>query len=422
MLEYDINAYKKSKNEPLLDGSDEDLFNDIDKAVHTAHDARLERRVKKAKKVKSDDEKITCFDLYSALPILKENHPYFYKFKDAPAQSLQVTLKTLYLAKKSFYRRVKEKKEGASVRGGFPKFKPYHKYRSIVYPQMGFYINDVLCKKVNGAGLKIDYHKQILSLSKIGNFRMHMHRPIMGVVKTCQIKKSHANKLYITFSCELPTKCIVEKPKPKVVAVSLSYNNKVCTWDGVKEKTYEREYLTGKFEQGINKRNKIFQRKLKINKERSLKKEEDVDGCRFSSNRQEKARVKLAKTYEKLETSRREYNHILSANIVRNYDVIVIRKQDIIGEISKISNSVKKSKKNNLKNAEALRKEECLIKKITDCAHSQLIEFIKYKSEHSGKVFYEIDSNEIPISIDYKSLIVEAKSLYDAYISVEQGT
>jgi len=92
--------------------------------------------------------------------------------------------------------------------------KSINRYNSITYPQSGF--------KLNGSRLM---------LSKIsGGIRTFVHRPIVGRIKTCSIKRDKTNAWYVIFATERenPTKL---KPKT-TIGVDLGITHAVVTSDG----------------------------------------------------------------------------------------------------------------------------------------------------------------------------------------------
>ena len=73
---------------------------------------------------------------------------------------------------------------------GYPRFQGRNRYNSFTYPQKGFELK-------NGK----------LYLSKIGSFKIILHREIEGKIKTCTIKRD-VDQWYVSFSCE------IEEPVP----------------------------------------------------------------------------------------------------------------------------------------------------------------------------------------------------------------
>ncbi|ARM75489.1 RNA-guided endonuclease InsQ/TnpB family protein [Acidianus manzaensis] len=151
----------------------------------------------------------------------------------------------------------------------------------------------------NQSGFKLQGDK--LYLSKIGEIKVLLHRPIRGEIKGVIIKRSKTDKWYAIFQVE-QEKQPLEKTG-KVVGVDLGVEKFVTTSDGV---VIENSKLLDKREERI----KLLQRRLSRRK-------------RGSRNR-EKARLKLAKAYERLENTLADYIHKVTTWLVRNYDVIVV--------------------------------------------------------------------------------------------------
>ena len=85
------------------------------------------------------------------------------------------------LAFKAFFRRVK-----SGETPGYPRFKGRGRYDSITYPQSGF---------------GVDSGK--LHLSKIGDIKIKLHRPIEGKIKTCTIRRMPTGKWFACFSVDM---------------------------------------------------------------------------------------------------------------------------------------------------------------------------------------------------------------------------
>ena len=95
------------------------------------------------------------------------------------SQVLQDVLHRVDRTFKGFFRRVKR-----GETPGYPRFKPRSRYESFTYPQSGFSLK----------GGK-------LHLSKIGDVKIKLHRPIEGQVKQLTIKRE-AGRWYACFSVE----------------------------------------------------------------------------------------------------------------------------------------------------------------------------------------------------------------------------
>src|SRR5215469_15137516 len=109
------------------------------------------------------------FAMQSAhLPAIKEVRP---EYCEINAQVLQDVLHRLDKAFAAFFRRVK-----AGERPGYPRFQGKDRYNSFTYPQVGAHGGAV----VDGG---------MLSLSKIGQIRLRLHRLLQGTPKTVTISR-----------------------------------------------------------------------------------------------------------------------------------------------------------------------------------------------------------------------------------------
>ena len=116
-------------------------------------------------------------------------------YQDIHSQVLQDALRRLDKAFAAFFRRIRN-----GETPGYPRFQGEGRYDSFTYPQSGFAVADT-----RGPGQN---RYAVLILSKIGNLKVRLHRPLVGQVKTCTIKRD-VNHWYVTFSCE-----VEEEPLP----------------------------------------------------------------------------------------------------------------------------------------------------------------------------------------------------------------
>src|SRR6266568_2134355 len=98
------------------------------------------------------------------LPAIKQLRE---EYQDIHSQVQQEVLKRLDKAFEAFFRRVMN-----GEKPGFPRFKSGDRYDSFTYPQGGY--------ELKGSRL---------SLSKIGQIKIKLHREIKGKIKTCTIKR-----------------------------------------------------------------------------------------------------------------------------------------------------------------------------------------------------------------------------------------
>src|SRR5659263_546216 len=101
--------------------------------------------------------------------------------KEVFSQVLQNVLKRVERSFKNFFNGF-----------GYPRFQGRDRYNSFTFPQSGFKIEDGK-----------------LNLSKIGNIKIVLQRPIEGKIKTCTIKKD-IDQWYVSFACEIDNSIPVE--------------------------------------------------------------------------------------------------------------------------------------------------------------------------------------------------------------------
>src|SRR6266700_729642 len=90
------------------------------------------------------------------------------EYQEIGSHVLQNALKRVDLAFQAFFRRIK-----AGETPGYPRFQGRNRYDSFCYP--------------DHAGWKLD--NKTLHLTKIGDLKVKLHRPVEGKMKTCTIKR-----------------------------------------------------------------------------------------------------------------------------------------------------------------------------------------------------------------------------------------
>ena len=107
---------------------------------------------------------------------------------------------------------------------GYPRFQGRDRYNSFTYPQSGFELEDGK-----------------ISLSKIGNIKIILHREIEGKFKTCTIKKD-IDQWYVSFSCEIEEPIIPVEIKTETgIDVGLSSLITLSNGEQIETPEYLRE-------------------------------------------------------------------------------------------------------------------------------------------------------------------------------------
>jgi putative transposase len=261
------------------------------------------------------------YELQVTLPKLKHEHP---ELKQAHSKVLQMVLHQLYSNLRAL---AVLKKKGRKV--GRLRFKGQGWYKALNYNQSGF---------------KLEGKK--LALSKIGEIPIKLHREIKGKIKGVIVKRERSGKWYATFQVE-------NEPKPlprtgRAVGIDVGIKHFLTDTDG-------RQIQNPKFYERSLERIRIMHRQLS-RKEKG-------------SNNRERARVRLARGYEKLVDQRDDFLHKLSRFYANSYDTIAAEKLNIAG----------------------MARNRNLAQKILDASWGKFLRMLSYKAERAGRQFVEVD-------------------------------
>jgi putative transposase len=188
----------------------------------------------------------------------------------------------------STWRFVKMKKAGEDC--GFPRFKSFERMKSLCYPQMGF--------RLIGNRLKV---------TPFGEVKLKLHRPIKGKNKTLVLKRESSGKWFAVFTSE--EESVVSCPNQGAkVGIDLGLSKLAVVSDG---SVIANPCHIKKHERKIALLGRRFSKKNK------------------GSHNGVKAKVKLARAYEKLANSRLDFLHKTSLGLVRRYSVISLENLNI---------------------------------------------------------------------------------------------
>jgi putative transposase len=147
----------------------------------------------------------TQFSLQNLLPAIKAETP---ELGMVFSQVLQNVARRVRSGFEGYWARRR-----AGLRAHLPRFRGVDGYGSLTYPQFGLLVED-----------------GCLRLSKIGELKLRLHRPVEGRVKTLTVTRSRAGKWFAVFSSEVEVKPILNRLP--AVGVDLGLNNLVALSDG----------------------------------------------------------------------------------------------------------------------------------------------------------------------------------------------
>jgi putative transposase len=256
-------------------------------------------------------------DIINLLPRLKKEHEWLV---EPPSQVLQQVALDLSSAFLNFF----------AGRTKYPNFKKKHRKQSIRFPQ----------------GVKLD--GDYLTLPKVKKVYCKVSRLPKGKLKSVTVSMTQTGQFYASCLYDDGLEKLEASSEGKAVGIDCGLTHFAITSDGSKHGNpkYYRQY-----EEKLAKKQKQFSRKQK-----------------GSSNRN-KARLKVAKVYDKIARCREDFLHKLSRNLVDENQVIVV-------ENLTVRNMVKNSK---------------LAKSISDAGWEMFCTMLKYKTEWEGKIYLEVD-------------------------------
>lgn len=260
---------------------------------------------------KFERKSIGYFEQQNQLPEIKEARP---EFEAIHSQVLQGTLRRLDKAFKAFFRRVKER----NGKAGFPRFRSRKRYDSFTYAQSGFALKDGK-----------------LRLSKIGDVRIKLHRPVEGKIKTLTITRSATGKWYACFSVECVPEALPRNDRAVGLDVGLSAFATLSTGEQIANPKFFR-----------------------------------TDEKAVALAQRRKKRKAVARIHERIKFRRNNFAHQLSHTLVNLYGAIFFEDLNIKGMV----------------------KNHCLAKSISDAAWNQLIQFTSYKALSAGRLCRRVEA------------------------------
>ena len=268
-----------------------------------------------------EQKSLSLYEQQASLPTLKKQRP---SLASAHSQVLQNVAVRIDLAFKAFFRRVK-----AGEKPGYPRFRGKGRYDSFTFPQSGFSLNG-----------------NILRLSKIGNVKVVLHRPVEGNIKTCTIKRSSTDKWYVMFSCEWEPTPLPENNEAVGIDVGLHSFATLSTGEHIENPRFFRQE-----EKALAK----AQRKLSKAEKGTLERK--------------KRRKVVARIHERIAWKRQDFIHQHSRRIINRFGIIAV--EDI--------------------HVNRMLHNHCLAKSISDAAWSGFFQLLAQKAAWAARQFVAVN-------------------------------
>jgi len=259
---------------------------------------------------------------------LKKNEDYYW-LKESHSKVLQQSLINLDIAYKKFF------KNG----NGFPKFKSKHKKQSCRFPVDA--ISGVKGNRINIIKPLKNIH---FKCSREDEIYLNKYQDL---IRSGTLSKTKSGKFYFSILIDKPNKTL-NKPKNDIIGIDLGIKDFIVDSNGER---YENIKVIRNNEKKLNNLHRELSRKQK-----------------GSSNRN-KARIKLAKMYEKTHNKKEFYLHSIVNQLLSENQTIVI--EDL--------------------NVKGMLKNHNLSKSIQELSLYRFKEILKYKASWYDRDIIEID-------------------------------
>ena len=195
-----------------------------------------------------------------------------------------------------------------------------------------------------------------VKLPKIGHIKAKFPDKIHGLIKSATISRTPTGKYYASLLVET-----INHSFPKTgsnIGIDLGLTDFIVLSDG--SKLASPKFLA-KLKNKLAREQRILAKRREVAKKANRKLSE--------SRNYQKQKIKVAKVYENITNSRKDFLHKLSFNIIKNHDVIAIEDLNVKGMV----------------------KNRKIAKAISDSSWSTFITMLTYKAEWYGKEIIKID-------------------------------
>lgn len=279
------------------------------------------------KHYKENNKNLSFYECCKILTSLKNEYVWL---KEVDCSALEKSLKYLDLAFKNFFKSNAEKNS---------------KYKYPEFKKKRCFNQSYTSKCYKNINIKVfDKHIQ---LPKLGKIKCSVSKKINGKILYATVSQNKAGKYFVSICCENVNIEQYQKTNQSI-GIDLGIKSFAVLSNGI-------EYKNPKYLYGSQKKiahiQKILSRKSN-------------DSKNF-----EKARLKMAKIFEKIVNKRQDMLHKISSSLIKQYDTICI--EDLI-----VKNMVKNKK---------------LSKSILDVCWYEFVRQLEYKAQWYGKTIVKVD-------------------------------
>ena len=195
-----------------------------------------------------------------------------------------------------------------------------------------------------------------VKLPKIGHINAKFPSKVSGLIKSATISRTPSDKYYASLLVET---IVNELPKTHSnIGIDLGLTDFIVLSDSTK--VANPKFLS-KLQDKLAREQKILAKRRAVAK---------ADQRKLSESRNyQKQKTKVAKVYEKITNTRKDFLHKLSFNLIKNHDVIAIEDLNVKGMV----------------------KNHKLAKAISDSSWSSFTTMLAYKADWYGKTLVKID-------------------------------
>jgi putative transposase len=314
---------------------------------------------------------VSYYDQKKALPEIKDLRP---EYQEIHSQVLQDVLLRLKRAFDAFFRRVAE-----GQTPGYPRFQGLTRFNSFMYPQADAF----------------ELGTKHVILSKIGQLRVKVHRPVEGTAKTCMIKYD-AGQWYIIVSCE----CDEPSPLPicqSEVGIDLGVTHLAALSDGT---FIDHPRCFRKAEKKLQTLQQALSKKKK------------------GSHRRKKAVKQVAKAHCKIRNQRADFHHKTSRYLVNQHQVIALEDLQITNLVKAPKPKQDELTGDSLPNGAAAK--AGLTKSILDAGWGHFTHMITFKAAWAGRIVVFVNPRNTSQVCHHCGMIVH-KELSDRWHSCPCG-